>query len=137
MNHQTQAPPTLYINPVMTDSTWAPEAYQIIHWHNPSYLNSLWIGLVFNFYLLPYRVLTELILPLVMGEWRVAIMLGCYLPLTVCRWVGWGVTGMAFGLKLPIETLLEGEILSPAGVIEAMQAGHCDLLIKDWRPSDA
>ena len=120
----TAKDPQFLINPNADDSSWTPEPYQIICWPNPSRANSLWIGTVAQLVMLPGRLWTEVVRPLLRGRPLMALMcLLWFLPVSSLIWLWWGIRGDAYALKVDLQLMLRARVMTTDESLIAMALG--------------
>lgn len=124
-------PPRYIINPVATPrSLWAPEIYQTVcGYRNPSYLNSLWLGMVWPVLALPYRVVREVLWPLFNFDFSTALLSLVMLPVTVGYNFLRCVTGHVMAIEATIDQVTNAIILSPEQGAAAVFEGHYDVVM--------
>lgn len=120
----------LLINPTMADSCWTPEPFQLINWPNPSRANSLWLGLVAPWVMLPGRLWSEVLRPLMYGMPLAALLyLFWFIPMTTLIWIYWGVRGDLFALDVDLATMTNSRMMTPDESLQAMAAGLDDVVV--------
>lgn len=88
-------------NMLMAPPVWAAEPWQLCAARNPSYLNSLWLGTVWNIVLLPTRIWKELLRPLLWGRIELFLAMLAFMPLSIAKFFWLGITGRLHSLMLP------------------------------------
>lgn len=127
----TDATQEFTINLAVAAPCWAPEIWQIQQFLNPHYLNSLWIGTVWNTVLLPSRIIHEIIKPVFRGEFAVALTMVVGIPYTFIRNILVGAAGKLRGVGLPLNVILNAEFLDEDEAFAQMQKGNYDLVRKN------
>lgn len=120
------------LNPLaVTESLWAPEPYQIIFGvKNKSYLNSLWLGLGWNFLTIPEFVYRGVIIPAIKLPLPVSLFLS-YMTLKMILIVAKeGITGRCMAVDVTAEQRFFSEILDHEQGKQALDQG-CDLVLLD------
>lgn len=119
-------PPRYVISPAaIVKSMWTPKVHQFIVGHpNPSYINSVWLGTGWNLFSLPYRVVTEVLNPLLNFRFGRTIMCAITLPLTVLVIFWHGINGRAQGASVSIDEAIASVILTPQESAAAVRRGH-------------
>lgn len=127
-----QQNPTCLINPVSsTEVMWSPHVYQMVLGHkNPSYLNSLWLGTVWNLLLLPFRVAIEVLWPLFNFELQLMCLSLWYVPVGSFRLLASSLSGHAMGLRISCEQMVSGRVLTPAQGRGAVASGFDTVVIE-------
>lgn len=124
----TEPKPIYLINLAAAPTMWDPEPWQIQKFPNPSYLNSLWIGLVWNLFLLPTRLWHEVIDTLLDGQILGALLLLVALPISMVRLAWLGLTCQAFGVRLGIDIVLSARFMTPREAYDDLKQGPGVLL---------
>jgi hypothetical protein len=102
------------VNLALAQSSWSPEAYQLVEFPNTNYANSLFIGLLTPVVTLPSRLYQEVVR--VALKWHLGLALASLfvrIPLTSLRWAWWGIRGRAFGMQMPPDMIVQSKFLSP------------------------
>jgi hypothetical protein len=101
------------INPLVVESIWTPEPYQLFVWPNPSRLNSIWLGTVAQLVMLPGRIWTEFVMPLFLGYFFLAFWYGFwFIPTSTMKWLCAGLKGNLFAVRLPLEVAVQAELMT-------------------------
>ena len=130
MKH-TKAPPRYVINPIAAPRPiWTPEIYQTVcGYRNPSYLNSLWLGIVWPVLAFPYRVFREVLWPLFNLNFSTALGSVVTIPITIIWNLFRSVTGHVMAIDVAIEQVMDSIILSPEQGAAAVFEGHYDVVM--------
>lgn len=118
------------INPLVAKSFWTPEPYQMVHWHNPSRLNSFWLGTIAQVVMLPGRLWHEFFLLMFMGHLRAAAWFGLWcLPVSTFAWFVLGVRGRLFAIDLPIGIIANSEVMTEEVALQFMCLGVDEVVV--------
>lgn len=102
------------INPYAKTSGWFPEPYQLLQYPNENRLNSLWLGLVAPFVMLPGRLWNEVLRVLLAGHPLSALKnLLWMIPHTSLLWMKWGIRGHAYVVYATMDQLWGARFLKP------------------------
>lgn len=116
MNKSTPPGKRYLINPVAVGpALWFPQAFQLFPGQRrASYLNSLWLGTVYNLMILPYRFTCECLRNLF--HFRLVRLLQALwvLPLSVLLFAFYGILGQLAAVDITIEQLADSKIASDA-----------------------
>lgn len=125
-----KTPPRYVINPAaIKHSLWAPHVHQYILGHpNASYANSLYLGTAWNAFSLPYRIVTEMAIPLFNFQFARVLTCCVSLPLTVLVIFWHGIRGTAQGASVSFDEAITSVVLTPAQAASAYEQGHCDVV---------
>lgn len=94
------------VNMLLAPPRWTPEPWQICAAKNPTYLNSVWIGTVWNLIMLPSRFWPELLRPLLWGQLELALRSLLIIPTTTLGMFWFGLLGRMHSLPLsPVATM--------------------------------
>lgn len=127
----TPTKPNLLLNPAVAALCWTPEAFQYVYFPNPRYLNSLWLGTVWNVTLLPTRIFQEVINPLLRGYLTFPLIhLFVTMPISVGVFFLRGLIGRCRAVNLPIATMATARSITPEEAMEQFNRGNYELL---WR----
>ena len=124
-------PPTYIVNPLVEKKAmWFPENYQLVRSHrNPSYLNSLWIGVGLNLFNFPQRLIKELTAAVVGRSWLYFLLSLFVVPAgsVVIFWLG--IQGRLMGVNINPEVAFDSLILDPEQAFAALNNGFTQLVI--------
>lgn len=126
-----KAPPRYIINPIAAPRPlWAPEIYQTVcGYRNPSYLNSLWLGLVWPVLALPYRVFREVLWPLFNFDFGTALGSIAGLPASMAWNLLRCVTGHVMAIDVTVDQVTDAIVLCPKQGAAAVFEGHYDVVM--------
>jgi hypothetical protein len=102
------------INMRRAPAVWTPEPWEIQYFQNPSYLNSLWIGIVWNVVLAPWRFMHEVLKTVFEGHLLMALILLVLLPISMVKLAFAGICGQVHAVRLPIDILLMSRLMTPS-----------------------
>lgn len=124
-------PPRYAINPAaQTKPLWAPAPYQVVVSHrNGNYLNSLWLGFVWNTLVLPYRIAREFLWNLFNFELFLAALSLLVIPVSYVMFMMYGLRGKLKGVAISLEESQQGVVLNPNQSEFAVATGHRQVLI--------
>lgn len=124
-------PPRFIISPAaIRTSFWTPRIFQIVCCHeNPSYLNSFWLGTVWNVATLPFRAVTEVVWPLFNFRLFPALVSALLLPVTFILMFFYGITGRVASLSVTLEQRMSSLILTPEKSQQLVDGGNQSALI--------
>lgn len=107
-------PPRFVINPrAIGRLYWSPKVYQHIFGHlNRSYLNSLWLGIIWNILTLPYRVVMQILWPIFNFEFGFALMGVLAVPASFILISFFGLMGRLISLPISVEIRMNAMVLN-------------------------
>lgn len=118
------------INPALVPTLWQGETFGLHSFKNRNYLNSLWLGIVWNALCIPQRAYLEIVRPALLGMISNALTgILVFIALTLGYAIA-GVLGQLIMLPYQLDVLLNSKILDEddsqleiaAGVTEAKRA---------------
>jgi len=118
-----------HINMRVAPRKWTAEPWEYQFFPNPSYLNSLWLGIGWNIVLVPWRFLHEVIVPLLHLQLVQALILLILLPISVVRLAVSGLLGRCHAVRMPIEVAISSRTMTPGEADAALKAGASDLFV--------
>ena len=123
-------PPKYVLNPQAQSSKWTCDIYQLASKNrNRNYLNSLWLGTVWNLFILPYRFLKEPCTLLVRGHYRMMWLSLLMLPMSVWKMFVAGVSGNLIAMDITIEQAVNGVTLRDGPAFEMIERGITEAVI--------
>jgi hypothetical protein len=111
------------VNAALMPLSWTPEPWQVVYFPNPNRLNSIWIGTVWNFMLIPTRMWFEVIRLCVTPAWYITPMTLMAVLLSSLKWVLAGFAGKLRALPIDLQTRLHSDIMTPEEAASAIKAG--------------
>lgn len=125
-------PPRYIINPMAArEPLWLPHVWQmaVADARNPSYLNSLWLGTVYNLMLVPQRLFSETLVSLFNFQLGKCLFSLFAIPVSVLLFLIMGLSGRLAGINVTLEQAANALILKPAEGLAALEEGFTDLVI--------
>jgi hypothetical protein len=124
-------PPRYAISPAaQVGSVWVPEVFQlVVNYQNPNYLNSLWLGTVWNLGVIPYRVFREFLVALFHFRFGVALLSIFVIPASALLIFVKGVLGKVRAHCVPLELVQQSVLLSKYESDTAFSRGHKEVVI--------
>lgn len=122
------------INPYGKKSIWMPEPYQMLRYPNPSYANSLWLGLAASIVMLPHRLWIEVLRQMLLGKFASSLQQLAFIPVSMLLWAWWGITGKAYAVDARPGELLFSHLLTPeqsSAISRVSNLGHVVPLLDD------
>lgn len=120
---------TFAVNLALAPIAWTPEAWQLRPFVNPHYLNSLWLGTVWNAVLAPTRLWHESLKFILAGRVKVGLLNGLLLfPFTTLTFLAWGVRGKLRAHSLPLEVASDAEFLDELMCALEIRSGRGELV---------
>lgn len=120
----TQDCPRYHINMALAPLHWTPEIWQITKFVNPSVLNSLWLGTVWNLFLLPTRFWHECLVILAAGHMRLAFAQFGVILWSFWKVFTWGLNGNARAVNLPLDTIVQSTFLNAQEAFDAIKVSR-------------
>lgn len=115
-------PPRYLVNPgAIETSTWTPRIFQFVLGHScKNYLNSLWLGTVWNVLTLPFRLVEEVLQPLFNFQFTKSVFstVGFVATVPVLFW--FGITGRLMGINVSKEQAMTSIVLPPSMVTQLL-----------------
>ena len=126
-----ETPPTFIVNPMAAKkSLWFPKIFQLIRKHrNPSYLNSLWLGIGFNVLILPQRLIKEFVMPMLRFKLIYCFLASFIIPSSIALIAYYGITGRLMAIDIDFDVALDSMIMSPEQSLAALQNGYVQMVI--------
>lgn len=130
--------PTFVINLAWNEPSWTPETWQMmpIVFKNRSYLNSLWLGTVWQLVLLPGYLRDAMQIAWYVGLLKGLSCLFVHIPAAILKRLVFGVLGRLNAVRLPQAILVESGFMNErAGLTAALSddptvVGHRALVTK-------
>lgn len=111
------------VNAALLPLNWTPEPWQVVYFPNPSLMNSIWLGTVWNVMVLPTRLYYEFFRLLFSPLWFLAPATLCVVIGGFFKWIGMGFAGQLRGTKLPMEIRANAVFMLPNECVHAIHAG--------------
>lgn len=107
-----QDTPKFVINPTLVPTCWQGENWGYRAHRNKNYLNSVWLGTVWNVFLLPQRIWHSVGVPLLHGRVIAALVNVPMVPVITLAYFCAGIIGSLKMLPYDLPTLMESYVLS-------------------------
>ena len=121
--YKAPTPPTYVINPLLQRAAWTGDDWGFQLYPSKNWLNSVWLGTVWNFMCLPQRFYCCVIVPLLgLQPVGVAIGLMAFFVNTTAQFFA-GLYGRLIMLPYPLEVISDSVVLSPSRAQAAIEAG--------------
>ena len=126
-----ETPPTFIVNPMAAKkSLWFPKIFQLIRKHkNPSYLNSLWLGIGFNILILPHRLYKEFVMPMLHFKLIYCLIAVFVIPSSILLIAYYGITGRLMAVDIDFDVALDSMVMSPEQSLAAFKNGYVQMVI--------
>lgn len=123
--------PRYAINPqAQKRSIWTPEIYQLVLGQGcTGYLNSVWLGTIWNLILMPSRFLVEVVWNVFNFRFQQALFSLLMLLPTSLWLVYMGLRGSLRVVPITAEIAARSIILSPEQCMTAIQRGYTDVIV--------
>lgn len=131
MQRSPQAlPPSFLINPAAMPTRWTGEPWGMRSFQNKNYLNSIWLGTVWNFMILPTRAYYELLGPLMRGDLgRLVGNVFAFITLTIAFFCA-GLIGKLVMMPVELEVLQQSYVMNEHEAFAALNNGFTEPVIE-------